>query len=297
MGLTKTAAFLTSVVLTVLACSSAFAQAVSVGGKNFTEQLLIAEMTAQLLRAKGFSVTTRTGFATHGIRREQELGLVDIYWEYTGTSLIEFNKIPEKLPPAEAFERVKSLDAKRDLVWLAPSMVNNTYALAMRSDIAATKQIISISDLAAKIRSGDPLRLASNTEFYFRSDGLIPLQRAYGFEFGPRDVVRMSTDAVYDVLRTSTDADVGLVFATDGRVSAFGLLPLLDDRAFFPSYLLAPVVRRRTLGEHPALAAPLHALAAKLDNPTMARLNAMIDIERRPVEDVASSFLKASGLL
>jgi osmoprotectant transport system substrate-binding protein len=99
--------------------SAAFAQAIVVGAKEFTEQLLVAEMTTQLLQASGFGAHKGTGFATTGIRSLQESG-IDLYWEYTGTSLSEFNQVKEKLSPEEGFEWVKALDAKRGLVWLAP---------------------------------------------------------------------------------------------------------------------------------------------------------------------------------
>ena len=107
--------------LAVALSSAAFAQAIVVGAKEFTEQLLVAEMTTQLLQANGFAAHKGTGFATTGIRSLQESGIIDLYWEYTGTSLSEFNQVKEKLSPDEGFEWVKALDAKRGLVWLAPS--------------------------------------------------------------------------------------------------------------------------------------------------------------------------------
>jgi osmoprotectant transport system substrate-binding protein len=273
------------------------AQPVVVGGKNFTEQFLIAEITRQLLEARGFAVIARTGFASQGLRREQEVGLVDLYWEYTGTSLVTYNNVREALGPEEAYRRVAALDAAKGLVWLTPSKVNNSYALAMRRSDAARRGVASISDLAALIRGGERLRFASNTEFFIRPDGLIPLQQRYRFSFEPHDVLRMETDAIYDVLRHPGSVEVGLVFSTDGRVAAYDLLLLEDDLGFFPSYLLTPVVRQAALDRHPGLAAPLNELSAKLDNAVIAELNAEIAVENRPVEDVAAAFLRASGLI
>src|SRR4051812_42328211 len=129
--------------LSVGLCSIAAAQAVVIGAKEFTEQLLIAEMTAQLLQASGLNPHKGTGFATTGVRTFQERGIVDVYWEYTGTSLTTFNHVTEKLSPAETYARVKALDGERGLVWLSPSKVDNTYALAMRQADAATKGISS----------------------------------------------------------------------------------------------------------------------------------------------------------
>ncbi len=293
----RLAALLLWLLAALVPYAPAFAQAVVVGGKDFTEQRLIAELTGQLLRARGFRVETRVGFSTSGIRQEQELGLIDLYWEYTGTSLVTFNRVADKLDPAAAYARVKGLDARRGLTWLAPSRVDNTYALAMRRSDAEAAGIASISDLAIRMRAGQRIRLACNTEFFIRPDGLLPLQRSYRFELEPADVIRMDTDRVYDALHRSRDVDVGLVFSTDGRVAAFDFLLLRDDRAFFPGYLLAPVIRRDTLERHPDLAGPLNALSAQLDSATMASLNAQVDLHGKAIEEVASSFLRASNQL
>jgi osmoprotectant transport system substrate-binding protein len=272
------------------------AQTIVVGGKNFTEQQLISEMTAQLLRAKGFTVDKRAGLGTAAVRQAQEAGQVDVYWEYTGTSLITFNKITDKLDPAATYAKVKELDAAKGLVWLDPSKANNTYALAMRKADASAKGIKSISDLAGKVKGGDNLKLASNAEFYARPDGLAPLQKTYGFEFGRENVVRMDTGLVYQALRDSQVA-VGLVFATDGRVPAFDFVILTDDKGFFPNYALTPVVRKETLDKNPKLAEHLNTLSAKLDDATMAKLNASVDVDKKTIEEVAASFLKAQGVV
>ena len=204
----------------------------------------MAEMTSQLLNAKGFQVETRSGFDTNALRQAQEAGHIDLYWEYTGTSLREFNKVTERLTPAETYNRVKQLDAQKGLVWLEPSRVNNTYALAMRRADATAKGISTISDLAAKVLQGERLAFASTSEFFERSDGLRPLEQAYGFEFARDRVVRVDIDLIYQMLRNLAFIDVGLVFATDGRIPAYDLLVLKDDRKFFPDYSMAPVVRR-----------------------------------------------------
>jgi osmoprotectant transport system substrate-binding protein len=249
-----------------------------------------------LLRANGFAVYTGSGFTTGGVRSALEAGVVDLYWEYTGTSLSAFHGVREKPPPNEAYARVKQLDSEKGLVWLWPSKVNNTYALAMRRADAEKRAIESISDLAAKVRHGERFTLATNGEFLVRPDGVGPLQQAYEFAFDPGAVATMPTSAVYEALRRSS-INVGVVFATDGRVPAFELTLLRDDRNFFPSYILAPVIARATLERHPDLAALLKPLAEQLDDRTIADLNAMIDVHHRTVEDVASEFLRDHGLL
>ena len=283
-------------VLLIHAPARCIAQSVVVGGKNFTEQLLMAEVTTQLLRSKGFDVERRSGYDTASLRKAQEAGLVDIYWEYTGTSLRELNRSNEHLSPAESYERVKHLDASKGLIWLKPSQVNNSYALAMRRTEAAKKGIASISDLARRVNSGERFVFASTYEFYDRADGLRPLERAYGFEFGRDQVVRLDANMIYQVMHDLRNVEVGLVFATDGRVAAYDLLILMDDRGFFPDYTMAPVIRQQTLERHPELAAHLDLLSGLLDDEMMARLNAMVAVDHKPITKVASDFLLRNGL-
>ncbi|WP_460451114.1 glycine betaine ABC transporter substrate-binding protein [Alsobacter sp. SYSU BS001988] len=275
---------------------AAGAQTLVVGGKNFTEQQIMAEMTTQLLKAKGFTVDKRAGLGTAPLRQAQEAGQVDLYWEYTGTSLITFNKVTDKLDAAATYAKVKELDAAKGLVWLNPSKANNTYALAMRKPDAEAKGLKTLSDLAAKLKGGMTAKFGCNAEFYARPDGLGPLQTAYGFEFGRENVVRMDTGLVYQALRDS-QVDVGLVFATDGRVPAFNFVILTDDKGYFPTYAMTPVVRKETLDKNPKLAEILNALSAKLDDATMARLNASVDVDKKSIEEVASGFLKSQSLI
>lgn len=275
---------------------AAQAQSVVVGGKNFTEQQIMAEMTTQLLKAKGFTVDKRAGLGTAPLRQAQEAGQIDLYWEYTGTSLITFNKVSDKLDAAATYARVKELDAAKGLVWLNPSRANNTYALAMRKKDADAKGVRTLDDLSAKVTGGQALKFGCNAEFYARPDGLAPLQKTYGFDFGRENVVRMDTGLVYQALRDS-QVDVGLVFATDGRVPAFDFVILTDTKGYFPTYAMTPVIRKETLDKNPKLAEFLNGLSAKLDDATMARLNASVDVDKKSIEEVAAGFLKAQSLV
>jgi osmoprotectant transport system substrate-binding protein len=282
--------------LASLGLAQASAQTIVVGGKNFTEQQLLANMTAQLLKAKGFEVDERSGMGSAAVRSAMENGQIDVYWEYTGTSLITYNKVSDRMSPEETYAKVKELDAEKGIVWLDPSAANNTYALAMRKPDAEARGIKSLSDLAAKVNGGEALTFASNAEFYARPDGLKPLEAAYGFEFGRANIKRMDTGLVYQALKEE-QVDVGLVFATDGRIPAFNFVVLQDDKNYFPAYALTPTVRKDVLDKNPQLAEPLNALSAKLDDATMATLNAAVDVEKQSVEQVAEEFLKAQGLV
>lgn len=294
--LERTFAFAAAGLVSVMIASAAMAETIVVGGKNFTEQQLLSEMTAQLLEAKGFSVDRKAGMGSAVLRQAQESGQVDLYWEYTGTSLITYNKVTERLPADATYARVKELDAAKGLTWLTPSRANNTYALAMNRAVAQKLGIATLSDLGKAVNGGGKLSFASNAEFYSRPDGLKPLQAAYGFEFPRDDVKRMDSGLVYQALKDK-QVDVGLVFATDGRIPAFDFVVLSDDKGYFPAYALTPVVRKDTLDKHPALAGLLNGLSARLDDATMAGLNASVDVDKKTIEQVAAGFLRTQGLL
>lgn len=289
---------LKSAVAGLALCSLAMAAQAAdivVGGKNFTEQQLLSSITEQLLEAHGYTVDNRGGMGSGAVRQAMENGQIDVYWEYTGTSLITYNKVEEKLNAADTYARVKELDAAKGIVWLDASAANNTYALAMRKADATEKGISSLSDLATAVNAGGGLTLGSNAEFYERPDGLKPLQEAYGFEFGRENVKRMDSGLVYQALKDG-QVDVGLVFATDGRIPAFDFVVLKDDKGYFPAYALAPVIRAEVLTANPEIGDLLNGVSAKLSDDVMSALNARVDVNKETIEAVAADFLKENGL-
>ncbi len=277
------------------AAITAQAADIVVGGKNFTEQQILSTITEQLLDANGFDAENRAGMGSAAVRQAMENGQIDVYWEYTGTSLITYNKVNEKLDAGQTYDRVKELDAKKGIVWLDPSAANNTYALAMRAAEASEMGLSTLSELAAAVNDSQDITFGSNAEFYARSDGLKPLQEAYGFAFGRSNIKRMDSGLVYQALRDG-QVDVGLVFATDGRIPAFDFTILKDDKGYFPAYALAPVIRDEVLKAHPELAELLNGVSAKLNDEVMADLNARVDVDKETIENVAAAFLKEHGL-
>ncbi len=275
----------------------AAAQTIVVGGKAFTEQQIMTAMTVALLKAKGFTPDRKAGMGSAAVRAAMENGQIDVYWEYTGTGLGVFNKITDKFASAEdAYKKIKEVDAAKGLVWLNMSAVNNTYGFAMNKDDAQKRGIVTVSDLAKAVKGGAKLTFASNAEFYARPDGLPGWQTAYGFEFDRDNVKRMDTGLTYSALK-DRQVDVALVFATDGRIPAFNFVVLKDDKNYAAPYNLTPVVRKEILDKNPKLADALNAVAAKLNDETMAKLNASVDVDKKTPEEVAEAFLKANGLM
>lgn len=286
----------TATLAAALFSSAAYAQTIVVGSKDFAEQILLAEMTSQLLEANGYEVDLREGMGSSVVRQAQISGQIDLYWEYTGTSLVTYNKVTEKLNAEETYARVKELDAAQGLTWLAPSEANNTYALAVRGEDEATDDLQTLSDLAAAYNAGEHLTMAVNAEFPQRPDGLIGLEETYGFDVGRADLRPMDSGLTYQALNED-QVDVGLVFATDGRVGAFGFRVLEDDEGFFPDYAIVPVIRTEVLEANPELQPILESLSALLDDSVMQDLNAQVAVEQKTIQDVATTFLTENDLI
>jgi osmoprotectant transport system substrate-binding protein len=279
-----------------LACV-AQAQTIVVGGKAFTEQQIMTAMTVAALKAKGFTPKREAGMGSAAVRAALENGQIDVYWEYTGTGLGVFNKITDKFASAEdAYKRIKEVDAAKGIVWLNMSSVNNTYAFAMNRDEAQKRGIVTMSDYAKTVKSDPKFTFASNAEFYARPDGLPGWQTAYGFELERDNVKRMDTGLTYTALK-ERQVDSAVVFATDGRIPAFNFVVLKDDRHYAPPYNLTPVVRKEVLDKNPRIADTLNAISAKLNDETMAKLNASVDVDKKTPEEVAEGFLKSNGLI
>ncbi len=272
---------------------------IRLGARVFTEQTLLAEITAQYLRDKGYDAQITGGLGSTLARSAHETGQLDMLWEYTGVSLVSYNHVTEKLDSAQSYARVKELDAKKGLVWLAPSKFSNTFALALPEKVAQKyPQINTISQLNTVLQAeaDDNHLVALDTEFANRSDGLAGMVEQYGMNLTRKNIRQMDAGLVYTALRNS-QVFAGLVYTTDGRLNAFKLKLLEDDKHYFPDYTAAPVVRQVFLDAHPQLAAQLKPLTELFDDATMRQLNARVDVDHESPSAVAADFLRQHSLL
>ncbi|MBX8541285.1 glycine betaine ABC transporter substrate-binding protein [Pseudomonas cichorii] len=282
---------------------SGFAQAAEkpllrIGARVFTEQTMLAELTAQYLRTKNYDVQITGGLGSNLARSAQESGQLDLLWEYTGVSLVAYNHIDEKLDSEQTYARVKEVDAKKGLVWLSPSRFNNTYALALPKNVADRyPQVNTMSDLTKVIKdeAKEGHVVALDTEFANRSDGLLGMVKHYDMNLGRENTRQMDAGLVYTALRNG-QVFAGLVYTTDGRLNAFKLKVLEDDKHYFPDYTAAPVIRQEYLDAHPEIATLLKPLADLLDNQTMIELNARVDVGHESPSTVAADFLRQHPL-
>jgi len=270
----------------------------TVGSKEFTEQLILGQITIQVLEDAGATVNDETGLVGSTVVREAlTAGDIDMYWEYTGTGwLTHLGNDAPITGSQEQFDAVKEADAANEIAWLDPAPFNNTYAIALASETTTELGLTTMSDLAAyAAENPDETTLCAAAEFLGRDDGLPGLEAAYGFEFG--DVSELELGLVYTSIDAGDPCIFGEVFATDGRIAGLGLTVLEDDENFFPSYLPALNVRQEVLDANPALVALFARVAAALDNETMTALNAKVDVDGEEPADVAADFLTEMGLI
>ena len=269
-----------------------------IGARVFTEQTILAEITAQYLRTKNYDVQITGGLGSNLARSAQESGQLDMLWEYTGVSLVSYNHIDEKLDSEQTYARVKEVDAKKGLVWLSPSKFNNTYALALPKKVADKyPQINTMTDLTKVLKdeANEGHVVALDTEFANRSDGLVGMVKHYDMNLDRENTRQMDAGLVYTALRNG-QVFAGLVYTTDGRLNAFKLKLLEDDKHYFPDYTAAPVVRQAFLDAHPQLAEQLKPLAELFDDETMRQLNARVDVDHQSPSAVAADFLRQHPL-
>lgn len=280
------APLLAALVVALAPGAGSAAEPVVVGSKRFTESYVLGELVAQSLRGAGVAAEHRQGLGNTAIL-EQALasGEVAVYPEYTGTIVREILKRDDPAPPT--LDELNRWLAPRGLKAAVPLGFNNTYALAMREDLAARLGIDSISALAQLAQRAPAeaarLRFGLSHEFLVRADGWPALQRAYGLAVAPPG--GLDHGLAYEALSRG-QVDVIDVYSTDAQIGRRPLRVLRDDRAFFPRYD-AVLLMRATLDETPLVA----ALAGRIDETTMIALNAEAEIDGRPFADVARGFL------
>ena len=261
---------------------------VVIASKAFTESWVLAELYAQAIeRWTDLPVERRfhlggTLICFHALQN----GGVDLYPEYSGTAwLAILKRAPLNDDRAMWTELKRSFRQRYDLEWLSPQPFNSTWALALDQGKATKLGIAQISDLKAH----PELRLGLVPEFLARRDGYPGLRSRYGLGFlnAPKS---LDPGLMFRSLKAGA-VDVVSVNATDARVGRFGLRLLKDDRAFFPTYQIAPLVRRAILEEHPEIRAALARLDGAIDDDTMRALNAEVDVRGAPVARVVSRFL------
>ncbi|MEV4051256.1 glycine betaine ABC transporter substrate-binding protein [Amycolatopsis sp. NPDC049688] len=272
---------------------------VTVGSKDFTENIILAYMAEMALTAAGADVVDLSDIKGSNSSRQALLsGQTDVTWEYTGTGWINYqgNELPVPGGEKAQYEATAKADEEKfGVTWLNYSPLNDQYAFAVTEAYGAQNNLKTTSDLAAFIKQKpDQAVFCLETEFTSRQDGFPAAVKAYGFQ-NPT-VKNFGIGTIYSAVASGT-CPVGEVFTTDGRISGLNLRVLEDDKKAFPQYNAVATLRTEWLNQHPEVRGPLEKVSAAIDNEQMVELCKQVDVDGQDAGKVAHDWMVKKGFI
>lgn len=289
-----------------LAAPATFAQdAVRVGSKIDTEGALLGQVIIRVLEANGIKTSDKLQLGpTKIVRGALVAGEIDIYPEYTGNGAFFFSvdTDPAWKNDKQGYDKVKGLDAAQNkLVWLQPAPANNTWAIAVRQDLAKANKLGSMEDFAKWVSGGGKVKIAASAEFVESPAALPSFEKTYGFKLKQDQILVLAGGNTAATERAAAEQTSGvntaMAYGTDGTLSVLGLVVMSDPKGAQIVYNPAPVVRAAVLEKHPAIKTALDPVFASLDLATLQRLNAKIAVEGQEAKQVAAAYLKEKGFV
>lgn len=278
----------------VAGCGGDSAQKVTVGSKNFTENIVLGEIMAQLIEAKtDIEVDRKLNLGGTLVAWEAlKKGDLDLYADYTGTGLMAILQKEVMYDPDEVYNLVqKEYNELYQIKWLETFGLNNTYTTAVPREMAEEYNLVKTSDLQPYAKD---LTFCAEQEFFNRDDGYDGYVKTYGLEY--KDTKAIETNLKYQAVGEKK-VDVIDAFATDGELITYDMVILEDDKGFFPPYHCAPVVRMDTLEKYPDLEEVLNLLGGQISDNEMQQLNYQVKEQKQDVAEVAAKFLEDKGLI
>jgi osmoprotectant transport system substrate-binding protein len=299
---------LQAILIAALLCAGVAAQGaarpVVVSSKLSSESAMLGQMIRLLLEDRGIPTVDRmTLGATPVVRKALLSGEIDLYVEYTGNAGFFFNRPDD--PAWKDLQRGYELGAKLDLaanriVWLEPARASNSWALAVRRDLAQKHGLATMSDFARWVREGGQVKLACSAEFA-NAGTLRSLEKTYGFHLEPRQKIVLAggeTAATIGAAAARTnDINTAMVYGTDGGIAAADLVLLDDDKRDQPVYAPVPTVRESVLQARPEIADIVAPLMASFTRESLQALNARVQIDGESAAEVAADYLRIHGFL
>lgn len=289
-----------------LAFSSGLANAqVVVSSKIDTEGGVLGNMIKLVLEANDIAVTDRIQLgATPIVRQAITAGEIDIYPEYTGNAAFFFDKADQPIwnDASQAYQEAAKLDLEANqVVWLTPSPANNTWAVALRRELAEQNKLTTFTEFGAWVAGGGSVKLSASAEFVNSAAALPKFQEVYGFTLKPDQLVVLSggdTAATIAAAAQQTNGvNAAMVYGTDGGIAPSGLVVLEDDKGVQPVYQPAPIIRKEVLDEHPEIADLLKPVFEGLTLETLQELNGRVQLGGEPAAAVAQDYLQKGGFL
>lgn len=285
---------------------SAKKRPIVVGSKIDTEGALLGNMIKLALQHAGFTVEDKiqTG-PTAVVRKAIIAGEIDIYPEYTGNGNFFYSG---KTDPniwknhTSAYQTVKKLDFENHkIVWLTPAPANNTWAIAIRSDVAQKNTLKTLADLAKYINANGDFKIAASEEFATRKDALPAFEKAYDFTLKNSQLQTVSSGNTALTEKAAASGNDGvnaaMAYGTDGQLAALGLVVLTDSLGVQPVYQPAPIVRNAIISKYPEIKSILDPIFKTLNLVTLQKLNSAIAVDGGSPEQVAKTYLTQKRFL
>jgi len=273
---------------------------ISVGSKDFDEQLVLGEMMVAAFEAAGATVDNKVNLGgTNVARAALESGDIDVYMEYNGTGWTVH--LGQEDPSFDA-EVLTSGVAERDLaensiVWIGRSPFNNTYGFVSSPELTESNGGgFTLTSMMEYVQANPDTIVCMESEFPSRPDGLILTEVHTGIDLPDNQQRILDTGIIYTET-AANNCDFGEVFTTDGRIPALNLT-LVEDPGVNILYNVSGTMREDMYSQAPeAFDAIIAALLGPLDNIKMAELNGLVSAEGQDPADVARNYLVAEGLI
>ena len=300
----RLAALLLSAAAFALSAGATQAQVV-VSSKIDTEGGVLGNIIKQVLEANAIPVESRIQLGATPIVREAIIaGEIDIYPEYTGNAAFFFDRADEPIwnNADEAYAEAASLDYDANkIVWLSPAPANNTWAVALRADVAEANDLETFSQFGQWVAGGGEVKLAASAEFVNSPAALPKFQEVYGFTLTPDQLVVLSggdtAATIAAAARQTNGVNAAMVYGTDGGIAPSGLVVLEDDKGVQPVYQPAPIIREAVLKQYPQIEELLKPVFAGLTLDVLQGLNGRVQVGGEPAASVATDYLTQNGFL
>jgi osmoprotectant transport system permease protein len=283
-------------ILMTLSISAFAIRPVVVGSKNFSESIILGEMVSIILEKK-FNVPVERKLALGGTKVAFDAlsaGDIDVYPDYTGTGYVMILKMDKERDPDKVYEIVNHEFQKQfGIVWSPPIGFNNTYALAVRDDDARFKNVKKLSHLSHKVQD---YKFGTPHEFMERKDGHGSFTKLYELNFQQDNLKSMDSGLTYEAIN-SQQLDMIMAYSTDGRLKAFNLRVIEDDKRFFPPYYASLLAKRETLEKFPAIQKVFELMENFISEEDIIEMNNQVDRHKRDPRVVANNFLIEQGII
>ena len=270
----------------------------TVGSKDFTENILLGEMLVLALENEGADVTDQINLGGTSVNRQALLsGEINVYPEYNGTGwTVHLGQQDPSQDPEELFNVTSEMDlAENDIAWVGRSPFNDTYGFAANGDLAQQEGGFDFQAMADYLEANPDATVCMETEFPDRPDGLVLFEEATGYQVPQSQINILDTGLIYT--ETANGAcDFGEVFTTDGRITALNL-DLVEDPGVMILYNVSYTFQNEVYEANSAVYDELaSAILEGLDESTMQGLNSMVDVDGEDPKDVAQGYLQEIGL-